>query len=171
MTILGALIAGGQSRRFGSDKALAHWNGQPLIEHALAALRPYADDTILCGRQWPGVASIADRPAAGLGPLGGLNAALHHAQAAGHAQVMCVPVDVVPLAANLGHLIMHDGPVVIAEQHVIGLWPSSLAPALDAYLAAGQRSVRGWIEASAARAVPQLVQMRNINSVGDLADM
>ncbi|MBA3836133.1 MAG: molybdenum cofactor guanylyltransferase [Zymomonas sp.] len=168
MTILGALIAGGQSRRFGSDKALALWAGQTLMDHALAALRDCTDELIVCGRSWSGAASVTDRPVAGLGPLGGLNAALHHAEATGHALVLCTPVDVVPLWPNVLHLLRHDGPAVIAEQHVIGLWPSSMASALDAYLADGQRSVRGWIQSSAAKDISQCTPMHNINYIYDL---
>src|SRR3546814_6935480 len=37
--LLGALIAGGQSRRFGSDKALAVIEGKPLLNHVIDALR------------------------------------------------------------------------------------------------------------------------------------
>ena len=38
MRLLGVVLAGGQSRRFGRDKALALLDGRPLIDHALAAL-------------------------------------------------------------------------------------------------------------------------------------
>lgn len=169
MTVLGALVAGGDSARFGSDKALALWRGRSLIDHAVDALRGCCDDVVICGREWNGLASVADRPAAGLGPLGGLNAALGRAQDAGHALVLCAPVDVVPLAANLAHLLDHAGPAIVAGQRMVGLWPSSLASALDDYLASGQRSVRGWVAASGAVAVHQLGPMYNINLPEDLA--
>ena len=39
MRILGAILAGGQARRFGSNKALARLHGEPLIAHAARALR------------------------------------------------------------------------------------------------------------------------------------
>jgi molybdopterin-guanine dinucleotide biosynthesis protein A len=35
----GFIIAGGKSSRFGSDKALATWNGRPLLAYAIAALK------------------------------------------------------------------------------------------------------------------------------------
>lgn len=168
MTILGALIAGGHSSRFGSDKALAQWQGLSLIDQALDALRGCTDDLVLCGREWVGIANIADRPQAGLGPLGGLSAALHWALDAGHALVLCVPVDVVPLAPNLAHLLKHTAPAVIAEQRVIGLWPSSLAAVLDDYLASGRRSVHGWVALSGATEVPQCARTHNINRPDDL---
>ena len=34
--ILGAVLIGGRSSRFGSNKAAAEWNGRPLAEHAAA---------------------------------------------------------------------------------------------------------------------------------------
>ena len=38
MSRLGAVIAGGRSSRFGSDKAMALWQGRPLIDHAIDRL-------------------------------------------------------------------------------------------------------------------------------------
>src|SRR3546814_5673419 len=55
---LGAVLAGGRSSRFGSDKALAMLGGRTLLDHAQAALRPHCDALIVVGRgeglaDWP----------------------------------------------------------------------------------------------------------------------
>lgn len=39
-SVTGIVLAGGRSSRFGSNKALALWNGGPLIKHTLSVLRP-----------------------------------------------------------------------------------------------------------------------------------
>lgn len=168
MRYLGALLAGGDSTRFGSDKALAVWRGQTLIEQALDALRGCADELVICGRKWPGWQSLNDRPETGIGPLGGLNAALHYAVATGYEGVLCAPLDVVPLVANLALLARQSRPAVIAGQRAVGLWPVSLADELDAYLASGQRSIRGWVEVSGALEIPEIEPMRNVNRPDDL---
>lgn len=165
---LGALLAGGASTRFGSDKALAIWRGRSLIEQTLDALRERTDDLVICGRAWPRVHMLNDRPHAGIGPLGGLSVALHHARETGHDWVLCAPLDVVPLVANLTHLKEWDAATVIAEQRAVGLWPVSLADSLDTYLASGQRSIRSWIESSGALEIPEIEPMFNINRPSDL---
>src|SRR3990167_7470371 len=80
LRVLGAILAGGKAQRFGSDKAHALWRGERLIDRFAAALGPQCEDLVVCGREEPGFTSLPDRPEAGLGPLGGLNAALHHAR-------------------------------------------------------------------------------------------
>jgi molybdenum cofactor guanylyltransferase len=127
-------------------------------------------DTVVCGRDWPGLPCIGDKPEPGLGPLGGLNAALHHARACGHDLVLCAPLDVVPLTPALVGLLEQKAPTVVAGQRVIGLWPVSLAATLDAWLASGERSVRGWVAESAAREITIATPLRNINRPGDLLD-
>lgn len=168
MTILGALLAGGESARFGSDKALALWRGRRLIDHALDALGGCADDIVICGRAWSGVQSLKDRPHAGLGPLGGLSAALHYARERGHTLVLCAPLDIVPLVGSLTHLLDQNPPCVMAGQRAVGLWSAAFADQLDSYLASGQRSIREWVGASGALEVPEVEAMFNINRPSDL---
>ena len=67
--LLGAIVAGGRSRRFGSDKARATVEGRTLFDHVVGALSPQVADIVLCGRDWPGFDSLDDRPEPGLGPL------------------------------------------------------------------------------------------------------
>ncbi|MBK7285215.1 MAG: NTP transferase domain-containing protein [Sphingomonadales bacterium] len=45
--ILGAIIAGGKSRRFGSDKTVAELRGKPLIQHVIDGLSPQCDDLVI----------------------------------------------------------------------------------------------------------------------------
>jgi molybdopterin-guanine dinucleotide biosynthesis protein A len=81
--ICGCIIAGGKSRRFGQDKGLYPYRGRPMIEHVRDALAPVADEIILVGDgldkySFLGLRAVADI-LPGLGPLGGLHAALNYA--------------------------------------------------------------------------------------------
>lgn len=168
MTILGAIIGGGRSLRFGSDKAAFPINGVAMIEHIHAALRPQVDTVVLCGRSWNNWVSIPDLPEPGLGPLGGLCGALQFAQLNGYDFVLTVPVDTLPVPSGLAkHL--SPGPAAFSDQPLIGLWPSALGGELAAHLRAEHRSVRSWIMASGCRRVDDSnLGMRNINRPSDL---
>ena len=167
--LLGAVLAGGRSSRFGTDKAEALWQGKPLVQHALDALRPLVDDVVLCGRAYGGALAIPDRPEAGMGPLAGLNAALHHAAAQGFAAVLCVGCDTPLLpAALLERLSMSPGPCYVAGLPVIGYWPAALASQLDVFLSEDRKhAVRAWAASVAADAV-DWPPLPNINEPGDI---
>lgn len=164
--ILGAVLAGGAARRFGSDKALAMVDGRALIDHVIAALAPQSDALVIVGRShgdWP---HLSDRPEGGEGPLAGLNAALHYAVTKGYGAVLCAPCDMPDLPSDLAALLA-PGPAVLADHPVVGLWPVSLAPVLDAWLANGERSVRAFAEHAGVRQVAAPF-LRNINRPADL---
>ena len=163
------MLAGGAARRFGSDKALAIYRGRPLIEHVLAALARETDAVVVTGRDWTGGIGIADNPGPGLGPLGGLCAALHHGAALGFDAVLSAGCDLPALPDGLGALL-RPGPAHGAAQPTIGLWPVTLAPVLAAHIDAGGRSLYGWAEARGARAV-DIGALPNINTPGDLAGL
>ncbi len=166
--ILGAVLAGGRSRRFGSDKALALFDGTTLIDHALAALAAQCDAVLVCGRPGPG--SIADRPTPDLGPLGGLNAALHHAAANGFTAVISAPCDMPILPADLVVRLQAAGSTsFVTATPVIGLWPARLADELDLHLAeGGDRSMWRWTARVAALPVT-IDGLANVNTPDDLA--
>ena len=75
---VGFVLAGGRSTRMGSDKSLVLLDGRPLLAHALGILREACLAASVAGGQ-PGHSVLAplvqdSRP--GLGPLGGICAAL-----------------------------------------------------------------------------------------------
>lgn len=165
MRVLGAILAGGAARRFGSDKAHATLQGIPLIEHVAAAIGPQVDAIVLCGRT-PG---LDDRPA-GVGPLGGIAAALAYGEQAGFDRVLTVPCDAPLLPGDLvASLRRGDVAAFVDRTPVIGLWPTSLSTMLDAYLARGEdRSIRAWARAIAASAVTLRNDIPNVNTPADL---
>ncbi|CAN5850825.1 molybdenum cofactor guanylyltransferase [soil metagenome] len=169
---LGAVLAGGQSRRFGSDKAVAELRGRSLIAHVLSALAPQVDGLVIVGRPGTegGVPAIPDRPAPDLGPLGGLNAALHHGRAHGFAAVATVGCDMPVLPGDLVAMLRATGDIaMLGTVPIVGLWPTSLADPLDAYLAtATDRSMRRWA-ATAGATIVAAPELPNINTPEDLA--
>lgn len=74
--ILGVVLAGGKSSRFGSDKALAELDGHTLISRAVDALAGWCEYVVVAGRETAPAPTLPDWPAAGMGPLAGLAAAL-----------------------------------------------------------------------------------------------
>ncbi|MBA4356013.1 MAG: molybdenum cofactor guanylyltransferase, partial [Novosphingobium sp.] len=99
--ILGAVLAGGQSTRFGSDKALAELGGRTLLARAVEALEGMCDAVVVIGRETAPAPTLPDWPRAGMGPLGGIAAALHHARDAGYEAVLTCSVDGMGLGDDL----------------------------------------------------------------------
>jgi molybdopterin-guanine dinucleotide biosynthesis protein A len=171
--LLGAILAGGQSQRFGSDKAVALLAGQSLIDRVAAALASQVDGVVLVGRdeRLGEIAAIPDRPSPGLGPLGGLNAALHHARARGYAAVMTVGCDMPILPPDLAERLRAAGcPSFVAAIPIIGLWPADIADRLDLFLASDpRRSMRGWAAEAGAATLLLREDLPNINTPDDLS--
>lgn len=169
MRTLGLVLAGGRSNRFGSDKAEAMLAGRRLLDHAIAALSPHCDEVAVAGRASPPHLSLADRPRSGLGPLGGLAAALHHAVAHGFGQVLSIPVDCAVLPPDI-RTMLEPAPSYLASQPVIGLWPATAASRIDELLAGGgSRAMRAFTDMIGAREVTSDFAFPNINTRDDLA--
>jgi molybdenum cofactor guanylyltransferase len=164
MKTLGAVLAGGRSSRFGSDKALAMLDGRPLLDHAAAALRHHCDAIIVVGRD----GGIADWPHADMGPLGGIAGALLHAADRGFDQLLTAPVDCVRLPHDL-RTLLEPAPAFLDTQPVIGLWPVASSGDLRAILEDGSDlAVRAYARRIGARAVKSDFVPPNINSGADL---
>jgi molybdopterin-guanine dinucleotide biosynthesis protein A len=75
-----ALLAGGQSRRMGRDKALLDFLGEPLLARVIRRVRPLTDDLFIVATDRPeytrfGIPVVPDA-VPGCGPLGGIYTAL-----------------------------------------------------------------------------------------------
>ena len=165
--ILGVVLAGGQSRRFGSDKALAEIEGRTLLSRAVDTLSGWCEHVVVVGRETAPAPTLPDWPAPGLGPLAGLAAALRHARDEGYAEVLSCGVDSVFLPEHLPELLA-PAPACLADQPVVGRWPAAALGQAEAILTGdGRRSMYAFAEALGARMVE--AASVNVNRPSDLA--
>lgn len=166
--ILGAIIAGGRSSRFGSDKAMATLGGRALIDHVQAALAPQVREIVVVGRAHEGLRGIPDQPAPGLGPLGGIAAALLEARAMGLRAVLTAPCDAYDLPVDLVARLF-PMPAYAQSLPVIGLWPTEAADSALALLESDEiHAIKTFAERISARPVKFAHEPANINTVADL---
>lgn len=188
MRITVAILAGGLSSRMGTDKAALEWEGETLLERTARAALDAGLSVSVAGRSRPGtwplprVAFVPDR-APGRGPLGGLEAALHHAQAPVLALAcdlpLLQPADLHWLAALFASAGGTEGPHGLAVRSagrwepLFSVYAPACLPLLEARLAAGRLSLHGLIEAGdfhAADAPAHVAaHLVNVNTPGDLA--
>jgi len=167
--LLGAVLAGGGSVRFGSDKALAAVGGRTLLDSAVAVLSGLCAEVVVVGREGGVVPGVPDRPGPGLGPLGGICGALHHAAGRGLAAVVTLPVDSLGFDGDALSALL-PGPACAVQQPVVGVWPVSVLPVVEAILGGtGRHSLRELAEACGARMVELPRPLGNFNSPAELA--
>lgn len=166
---LGAILAGGASRRFGRPKALAELGGRSLAERVRDALRAVLPDVVLVGTL-PGLAEHLALPArtdreAGRGPLGGIETALAWAEEEGRPGALCLACDLPFIApALLEHLLRRaagGAEAVVPEsggrrgvEPLCGFYSTAALPAIRAALEAGEQSVFRVLEALRTERVP-----------------
>ena len=130
--VTSALIAGGKSKRFGSPKELADFDGKRLIDYALATAKSISESTIIIGNPKE-IESEADIPVyedlvANCGPLGGIYTALHFSK---DKYVAVLPVDMPLLNLKIYRALypsLNDERPVVACSHkgiepLVSIWP------------------------------------------------
>lgn len=153
-SVLGVVLAGGRSRRLGTDKALVRLGNETLLERSVRTLEAVARHVVIAGGESgryaiPGIPCLADTiPDAG--PLGGLCAAMQSTDAE---TILLLACDLPFVSAPLMQLLLTTDagtPVVIPRsggivQPLCGRFATNLRPSLQAYLAGGGRKVMGFV--------------------------
>lgn len=109
--LIGLVLAGGQSRRMGQDKALMRYQGATLIEHASSLLKAAGCDEVLISRNAPNFLNDKIDDA---GPLGGVHAALEvlcnsNAGKGSAIELLVLPVDMPQMTPQLLKALVSAG--------------------------------------------------------------
>jgi len=144
-----AILAGGESRRFGADKAMADIAGGPMIAHVARAL--HADALAVVGHEraakYLNATSLCDPPRAVRGPLAGVLAALDWANSLNAEWLVTAPCDVPLLPKDFANRLIAAAEVEDAEMayaatrdgpHALcAVWRPSLSQKLEKAFAQG----------------------------------
>lgn len=176
-----AILAGGQSRRMGRDKALLEYGGTTLLDRMINAAQKVTDTVAVIGRsgEREDILWLED-DAPGFGPLGGLKTALKRLDQPLILLACDMPkVDVDALEwllekarksnAEHGVATTRDGQI----EPLFSLYRPALLAHIDAPIAARRLSLRRLIERrdfTCLEAPPRIAQkLLNINTPQDLA--
>jgi molybdopterin-guanine dinucleotide biosynthesis protein A len=187
--VAGVVLAGGRSRRFGSEKAVARLGDKPLIDRTLAiferlpsvAVSAHPDSQAAARARVTGVAVLPDDPALPSGPLTGVVAGLAWTRKLGLTALATAPCDTPLLPQDLvGRLIDEIGaaPAAFAvtegaEHPLCALWRVNVETPLLRALQNGHPPVRSFMREISAAAVrfDTPLQFANANTVAALAAM
>jgi molybdopterin-guanine dinucleotide biosynthesis protein A len=190
--LLGVVLAGGESTRFGSPKALATFRGRPMGARALDALESRFSKVVMVAND-PLISrelGVSARPDLdpGLGPLGGLVTALHWGRELGVRGVFLLACDL-PLVgeAMVGGILSHgfgeedillpQSPGPLGVEPLCGAYLLGCLPSATALLQGGRRSMMGLLEEVGYTMVPMerlggedalSMVFRNVNSPRDI---
>lgn len=178
------ILAGGSSRRFGSDKARAECRGEPLVVHVANALAgATAEPVIVADRPGRyedlGIPTIGDH-APGRGPLGGLDRAFtdladRHPDDQWLLLVSCDFVD--PDPSWVASLVSHcDGVVAVSFRGSSGweplftLYHAAVHEEVQTRLSGEKRSLQGLLDGVAAVALPTPSTFRHVSTPAELRE-
>ena len=169
--LTGVLLVGGASRRFGSPKALARFQGETLAERAWRCLRDVCDERIAVGKAGEAQSlpfPLVDDRSPLRAPLVGVVAGL---RAASNDVCVFLPVDC-PLvsARSLRLLATAGGDAAVPQTGPLpGMYRRDVLPVLDRRLAASDLSLREALKALDVRIVPlDPRELVNVNTPANL---
>lgn len=182
MRVAGLILAGGQGKRMGAEKALVPLAGQPLVAHVAARLAPQVEALALSANGPAqrfaslGLPVLPDLPnEQGEGPLAGIRAGLRWAKAAGYDALVSAATDTPFLPADLVMRLSLAGGMAHAQSagrahYTAALWPLASAAEIEAAFQKGERRLRAVL----AKATPVIFAANpdpfsNLNTPDELA--
>jgi molybdopterin-guanine dinucleotide biosynthesis protein A len=188
MKIIGAIIAGGQSRRMGGrEKAFLELAGKPVILHVIEQLEPQVDQLVINANGEParfsefGLEVVPDSLTSLTTPLAGLHAALQFTKSVDGDVLVTVPSDTPFLPFNLVARLLEkigiNGAAIAdsggQEHYIIGAWKTELLSDLESATARDNLfRVKDWANRVAAQKVEWPVEPHdpffNVNAPEDL---
>jgi len=165
LDITGVLLAGGQSSRFGSNKALALWRGKSLIQHVSDTLAAVFNDCLLVTNtpeqfKFLNMETISDRYQ-NMGPLAGIHAALCHSANPWIFVVGCdMPLVTPDVISFLCGFANQECEAVIpcletGAEPLCGLYHKSALDKIEQYLKSGKTQVQEILKNLAVRKINQ----------------
>ena len=154
MNILGAIIAGGKSKRMGSEKALVKLGPKSLIVRVIDRLIPQVEDIVINANgdtkrfEFLEFDIIPDIETEIDTPLAGIHSALTYAEEEGYDAVVTVPSDSPFLPHDLVRKLAGTKPAFAnskGQDHFLtGFWPVALLPHLTQEIHTSNR-VQDWV--------------------------
>ncbi|MCB0282653.1 MAG: molybdenum cofactor guanylyltransferase [Calditrichae bacterium] len=132
--VTAVLVAGGQSKRFGSSKIIAEYKGRRLIDYAIDVLKHISDDCFIVANfdksEIDTSIPVFKDIISGCGPLCGIHAALNYAD---KKYVAVLPVDMPELAFDVYRFLypsVSDDHPAVAVSHkglepLVSIWPTA----------------------------------------------
>ncbi len=178
LSVPAVILAGGHGRRIGGDKAMRMLAGKPLWQHVAHRIEPQVSGLAVNAEAPLGELPVVKDSVPGLGPLGGILAAMLWAQGQGADRVLTLAVDTPFLPDDLVARLAATGGIAMAEtadglHGTTALWPVHLSADLIQALTQGTRKVTQWAASHPVTrvrfedAVPP--PFFNINTAEDLA--
>lgn len=163
--ITGVILAGGQSSRFGSNKALALWRGKLLIQHVRDSLSSVFDDILLSTNSpdqyvFLKMPTVIDRYP-NMGPLAGIHAALYHTSKPWIFVVGCdMPAITPDLISFLSSYVQDEFEAVLpwlktGPEPLCGLYHKTVLAKIEMQLANRKSQVKELIEKLSVRKVEE----------------
>lgn len=183
MTTKGLILAGGKSKRFGTDKALASHHGATLLERTIGLLREVGLEPVIVTREGADYAftetAILRDELPEKGPLGGIYTAMSFFE---RLSFMVLTCDMPFLSARILDVLIsrhEDGNGVTVFrtadgriQPFPGIYEPSIFPVVQERLLKGELSMHGLLESVTRRETilweGEQTCFRNVNSREDL---